>query len=94
MRDIDYTNEFKRNFRRAGKGKYRNILKNELWEVVDVLANDGLLSYSYRDHPLIGKWVGCRECHLAFDLVLIYRYEGNDKLILHRLGTHSEVLGL
>ena len=23
-----------------------------------------------------------------------YEYEGDDKLILHRLGTHSEVVGL
>jgi addiction module RelE/StbE family toxin len=27
----------------------------------------------YRDHELAGQWKGCQECHLAPDLLLIYR---------------------
>lgn len=94
MRSVLRTNNFKKDLRREARGRYRKILDKELWEVVDIIANDGLLSLSYHDHALIGQWEGCRECHLAFDLVLIYRLVGQNTLILVRLGTHSEALGL
>ena len=94
MRYVGQTKSFRKDLKRTAKSRYAYVLAGELWDVVDMLANDGLLSYSYHDHPLIGKWVGCRECHLAPNLLLVYRYEGEDKLILEALGTHSEVLGL
>ncbi|MBQ6738566.1 MAG: type II toxin-antitoxin system YafQ family toxin [Synergistaceae bacterium] len=94
MRCVQWSNAFKRDLKRESKGKYRHILDDELGDVIETLAYDGLLSYSYHDHPLIGNWSGSRECHLAFNLVLIYTYKDDDILILERLGTHSEVLGL
>ena len=94
MRYVQMTNSFKHDLKREGKGRYRHILDNELGDVIETLAYDGLLSYSYRDHQLIGKWLGCRECHLAPNLLLVYRYDGDDKLILEALGSHSEVFGL
>ena len=94
MRFVGQSKAFKRDLKRVEKSRYNYIFDEELWEVVDILANDGLLSYSYHDHPLIGKWADYRECHIAPNLLLVYKYEGDDKLILHRLGTHSEVLGL
>ena len=69
-------------------------MDNELREVLITLANDEPLALSYHDHPLLGNWLGSRECHLAFDFVLVYTLEGDDKLILERLGTHTETLGL
>ena len=42
---------------------------------------------------LFGKLVGCRDCHIKPDLLLIYRKTGDDVLELVRLGSHSE-LGL
>jgi mRNA interferase YafQ len=45
------------------------------------------------DHPLIGNFKDCRDCHIKPDLVLIYRKINDNVLELVRLGSHSE-LGL
>ena len=44
----------------------------------------------YRDHALTGNWVGCRECHLKPDLLLIYKLE-EDTVQLMRMGSHSNL---
>ena len=94
MRTPKLEKGFKRDMKREKKGRYRKILEEELWEVVDVLARDIPLLYSYHDHPLRGEWEGSRECHIRPDFLLIYRYEGDDVLRLERLGDHSELFGL
>ena len=71
------------------------MIKERFAQALNSLANNEPLDYSYRDHALIGNWKGYRECHLAFDLVLIYQInDDNNTLELARIGSHSEVLGL
>ena len=95
MRIIKETSTFKRDRKHAEKSNVSSIIKQRFMPVLNVLANDGLLDYSYRDHALTGNWKGFRECHLAFDLMLVYRYDDvNNVLWLERLGSHSEVFGL
>ena len=94
MRTIENSKAFKRDQKRIDKSNLRHIVKKRFAEALYALANDLPLDYSFHDHQLYGNWEGRRECHLSFDLVLIYRYEGDDKLILERLGSHSEALGL
>ena len=96
MRKVNQTNSFKRDFRRESRGKYRDTLKlnGELREVVYYLENDIPLPLKYRDHMLRNNWEGTRECHIKPDFLLLYRLEGEDLLILERLGTHSEIFGL
>lgn len=94
MRYLVQTKSFRRDLKREARGRYNTIVKGELWEVAKILANDEPLASYYHDHPLYGNWLGSRECHLAFDFVLVYTLDGDDKLILERLGTHSEALGL
>ena len=53
------------------KKQGKNI--SELLKVIEMLANDEPLSERYRDHALIGNWVGHRECHVAPDWLLLYR---------------------
>ena len=43
-----------------------------------------------KDHPLIGDWKDFREFHLGGDLLVIYKIDGND-LILVRIGTHNQL---
>ena len=93
MKSVVQSKDFKRDIKRLASSKYRNIINDKLRIVVGSLANDEPRDYSYRDHALIGKLKGFRECHLAFDLVLLYQLE-EDKLKLLRLGSHTEVLGL
>ena len=96
MRNILPRNEFKRDFRRALKGRYRNLLAKdgEFDRIKEKLANDEPLEFSYRDHALHHNWEGCRECHIKSDFLLVYSYDGEDWLILERLGTHSDIFGL
>ena len=49
------------------------------------------LPLRYHDHSLTGDREGYRDCHIRFDLVLIYRRIGTDLLELSRLGSHSEL---
>jgi len=40
MRTIEWTGQFKRDFKREGKGQHRATLDADLFPVIDTLAND------------------------------------------------------
>ena len=63
-----------------------------LEEVISILANQEPLPEKFRDHSLLGKYTGCRECHITPDWLLIYEIDG-DELILYltRTGSHSDL---
>ncbi len=49
----------------------------------------------YKDHILIGEFLGFRECHIAPDWVLVYRINEEELILsLSRTGSHSKVLSL
>ncbi len=88
MRRIAGSKQFERDCK-----KHLKYLITTVWiEVTYKLLNDTPLPTKYNDHPLTGDWKEHRDCHIRPDLVLIYKKQDND-LILVRLGTHSE-LGL
>jgi mRNA interferase YafQ len=91
MRTIEWTSQFKRDYKREGKGQHRKTLDVDLFPVVDALANDQLLELRYRDHTLTGDWQDHRDCHIKPDLVLIYQKPDGNTLRLVRLGSHSEL---
>ena len=91
MRTIEWTGQFKRDYKREAKGKYRATLDVELSAVVNSLANDQALDSRYRDHGLVGNWKDHRDCHIKPDLILIYRLQDAEALQLVRLGSHSEL---
>lgn len=91
MRTIEWTGQFKRDYKRESKGQYRAILQTALFSVVDILGSDALLEPRYQDHPLSGEWKDHRDCHIRPDLLLIYQKLDSDLLRLVRLGSHSEL---
>jgi len=91
MRTIEWTGQFKRDYKREAKGKHRATLDAELFPVISALANDQLLDSHYRDHGLIGSWKDHRDCHIKPDLILIYRMQADAALQLVRLGSRSEL---
>jgi len=91
MRTIEWTSQFKRDYKREGKGQHRATLDVELFPIVEALANDQLLDPRYRDHALTGDWKDYRDCHIKPDIVLIYRKPDDVVLQLVRLGSHSEL---
>ena len=89
MLEIFYTNQFKKDFKKAKKqGKNLEKLK----EVLVLLQEQQILTQKYKDHVLTGNYIGTRECHIEPDWLLIYKIDG-DKLILTlaRIGSHSEL---
>jgi len=93
MRTIDRPGSFKRDYKREAKGHHRAALESDLLPILKALITDQPLEPRRRDHDLTGDWIGYRECHIKPDLLLIYRKMGDDKLILARLGSHSELFG-
>ena len=96
MRYTESSTKFRRDLKRELKGLHRYLFVKggEFDTVKNILQNDIPLPAKYRDHALHNNWEGFRECHIRPDLLLIYRYEGEDFLILERIGTHSEIFGL
>ncbi|WP_078705760.1 type II toxin-antitoxin system YafQ family toxin [Bartonella sp. WD16.2] len=91
MRTIERTAVFKRDFKREMKGRHRHLLESDLRKIIEALANDQPLEPRHRDHALTGNWSDYRDCHIRPDLVLIYRLINQDRLVLVRLGSHSEL---
>jgi mRNA interferase YafQ len=87
MYEIFRTTTFKKDYKKLSSNN-KNLLKT----VVLKLANKEILDEKYKDHKLIGNYIGCRECHIKPDLLLIYRINDNIlELALVRVGTHSDL---
>ena len=91
MRGIEKTTQFKKDYKREKKGKYREVLETLFVEVLVALANDNELAEKHRDHALANNWSDHRDCHIKPDLILIYRKPDINTLQLVRLGSHSEL---
>ena len=49
-------------------------------------------SKKFHDHELTGNYVGCRECHIEPDWLLMYElFDDVCVLVMMRIGTHSEL---
>ncbi len=89
MLTIIRKSRFKKDFKKLlSSGK--NIEK--LAEIIKTLQNEEQLLERYLDHSLIGNYIGCRECHISPDWLLIYQ-KTETVLILVRTGSHSELFG-
>ncbi|MFW2235421.1 type II toxin-antitoxin system YafQ family toxin [Aliarcobacter butzleri] len=87
MYQIFRTTSFKKDYKKLSQ-KNKNILK----EVIIKLVNNETLEEKYKDHKLIGDYLGCRECHVKPDLLLIYRIDNQVlELALVRIGNHSDL---
>ena len=90
MKTINWTNRFKRDYKREAKSIGEQALKKLLANVMYPLISGDKLEPKHKDHALTGNWAGCRDCHLKPDLLLIYEVT-DEVLTLHRLGSHSEL---
>ena len=90
--NIRWRSQFKKDYKRMMK-QGRDIQKLDY--VIYELAVPNPLSEQFRDHSLMGNWVGYRECHVESDWLLIYGYEaledGEQQLLLVRTGSHSDL---
>ena len=87
MKPAIQTSQFKKDIKRLKK-RGKNLGK--LGDVIRSLAADEPLEEKYRDHALLGRWSGSRDCHIEPDWILIYRNEP-ESLYLERSGSHSDL---
>ena len=86
---VKFSSRFEKDLKLAKKQK-KDL--NELFNVIEKLANLEQLDNKYKDHPLLGEYKGLRECHIDPDWLLIYYVENNTlTLVLSRLGSHSDL---
>jgi len=87
MYKIFRTNSFKKDYKKLST-QDKNLIK----DIIIQLSKGEELDKKYKDHKLIGDYIGCRECHIKPDLLLIYRVD-NDilELALVRVGSHSKL---
>ena len=71
------TTKFQKDLKRIQKRGYDISL---LTEIIKKLANGETLPEKNRDHNLSGDYLGCRECHITPDWLLVYEID-NGKLI-------------
>jgi mRNA interferase YafQ len=88
---IEYASQFKKDYKTVSRGRHRKRVEAELKDVLPLLQAGQPLPQRYQDHPLGGDWNGYRDCHLAPDLVLIYKVLQSGTVRLARLGSHSEL---
>jgi len=70
--------------------RHRDMAK--LREVMGLIINEQPLPPKYEDHPLRGKWDGCRECHIEPDWLLIYEIDlERNEVIFYRTGSHADL---
>ena len=91
MLEIEYTNQFLKDYKRESKGALSGTLDSKLTEIIDLLCSSKTLARKFHDHALKGDYAGTRECHVRPDLLLIYTSESPATLKLIRLGSHSEL---
>ena len=86
---VQWTSRYKKDVKLAKK---RNYPMEELYVVIEKLANGTPLEEKYCDHELQGNWAHHRECHIRPDWLLIYQLRENVLVLeLSRTGTHSDL---
>ena len=91
MLTIEYTGQFKRDYKLAKKRGYD---LQKLAEVVSLLQRQVPLPEKYHDHELFDskRFKDARECHIEPDWLLVYQVNNSMlTLKLMRTGTHSDL---
>ena len=64
MRRMERATQFKKDYKRETRGRYKAVLESSLIEVVELLINDVDLPVRYFDHALTGQRKDFRDCHI------------------------------
>ena len=89
MYTISYTGQFKKSLKLCVK---RGLNPQLLAEAVDILQRTGSLPETYKPHKLKGRYVGCWECHIQPDWLLVWRQNDQElELLMVDTGTHSDL---
>ena len=86
---VKFSSQFKTDYKSI---QHNDKLRSKVDFVITQIAEWKVLDSTFHDHSLKGKYRDCRECHVAPNLVLIYKIVDNDLLLLlARLWSHSDL---
>lgn len=89
MYTVRPTSRFQKDLKKIHKRGY-DI--SRLTKVIKILSSGEPLPQQYRDHPLVDRYTGCRECCITPAWRLIYELSAEDSVLyLTRTGTRSDV---
>ena len=89
MYSPDFTNQFKKDFKKCKK---RGLSESLLQDIVGKILKGEPLPPKNREHKLIGNYADCTECHIKPDWLLIYIIDEDAKRVeFVRTGTHSDL---
>lgn len=89
MLTLATTTQFRKDVKRMKK---RGVKLEKLNFIIDKLLKEEVLDPKYRDHALVGNYIGFRECHIEPDWLLIYKVDkGQLILTASRTGSHSDL---
>jgi mRNA interferase YafQ len=92
MLTLHTTGQFRRDEKLARK---RGLDVSLLKSVIQTLLEEEPLDPKYKDHPLVGNYIGFRECHILPNWLLIYTVDkGRLILTASRTGTHTELFDI
>ena len=92
MYNIRRSKDFETSIERLKNSGIKSSIKKKIEQTIDLLASGKKLPPSYRNHNLNGELSRYRECHIKGDLLLIYRIEKENLiLILVNIGSHSQL---
>ena len=84
-----YKNVFKKELKLMGK---RGLNLGKLGKITKMIINEQPLPPKHEDHPIHGKWEGCRDCHIQGDWVLVYEIDEAARTVtFHHTGSHSDL---
>ncbi len=81
---------FQKAFLKLVKSGLKKNVQKEIEKSVNKLLSGEKLGAEHRDHKLHGEYEGFRECHIQGDLLLVYKIEKKELvLLLINIGSHS-----
>lgn len=90
MYQIHFTRVVRKSLKKLkNSGRFSQML---FFDVINAIALGKSLDQKYRNHQLAGEYLGCFECHIKSDLLLIYQIDiKENKLTIINIGSHSEL---
>ena len=89
MYRVRYAASFQRDVERC---KRKGLNLENLWSVVEILAEEGHVSDEHNPHQLTDEYAGFWECHIDGDWLLVWRQDDKQlTLLFTNTGTHQEL---
>ncbi|OGG39907.1 hypothetical protein A2118_00810 [Candidatus Kaiserbacteria bacterium GWA2_50_9] len=81
--------------KRLKKLRYSGNFNTEVFHrILRCLENGEPLPERTKDHQLHGEFANYRECHLGFNLLLLYKRNDEARVVtISDIGTHGELFG-